>query len=71
MMTDFYDKASDVEAQHREDALQNVLRRKKPEFTGYCCVCNDVSMPNSRFCSPDCKEQEELIARIKRINGKL
>jgi len=40
-MTDFYDKASDVEAQHREDALQNVLRRKKPEFTGYCCVCNE------------------------------
>lgn len=70
-MADFYDKASDLEEQLRESALQNVLRRKKPEFTGYCYVCNDQAIKNSRFCSPDCKDQEELMSKIKRINGKI
>jgi predicted nucleic acid-binding Zn ribbon protein len=70
-MIDFYDKASEAEDQHREAALQNVIKRKKPEFTGFCIVCNDISLPGGRFCSPDCREQEELMSKIKRINGKI
>ena len=69
-MNDIADDAHFTEELHRESALNEIRKRAKPKYTGFCLTCNDDSKPNSQFCSKDCQEDQELIIRIGRIKGK-
>jgi hypothetical protein len=50
--------------------LQESLRAKAhvPEKTGFCLSCDEPT--DAAFCSVDCREDFERIARLKAINGK-
>ena len=68
-MNDIADDAHFTEELHRESALNEIRKRAKTKYTGFCLTCNDISKPNSQFCSKDCQEDQELIIRIGRIKG--
>ena len=68
-MADFYDKASDVEALHRELLIQEVRNRKPAKFSGYCLFCNE-SISHGRFCCSECHEDWEMSQKYNRIAGK-
>jgi hypothetical protein len=44
------------------------MRAKVPENTGFCLACEEPT--EGAFCSKECREDYERVARIKAINGK-
>jgi hypothetical protein len=50
--------------------IQEGLAKKAavPENTGFCLACEEPT--EGAFCSKECREDYERIARIKAINGK-
>lgn len=44
------------------------MRANVPENTGFCLACEDPTQ--GAFCSKECSEDYERVARIKAINGK-
>ena len=52
-----------------EMLFQEALRRKAkvPEKTGFCLACEEPT-PGA-FCSPECREDYERLAKLKTIRG--
>ena len=50
--------------------VQEALSKKLsvPEKTGFCLACEEPT--EGAFCSKDCREDYERIARLKAISGK-
>lgn len=61
----------DEAARTSELILQEALRTraKVPEKTGFCLACDEPT--EGAFCSGECREDYERIARLKAINGKM
>ena len=68
-MVDFYDKASNTEALHRELSIQAIRDRKPAKLTGYCLYCNEA-ISQGRFCSAECHEDWEMAQKYNKIAGK-
>lgn len=67
---DIYDKATEIEELHRENAIKAARDRatKTEKFTGHCLNCNE-QITVGRFCDADCRSDYELEAKIKGIKG--
>lgn len=65
-MSDPLDEAAAVTEMLLADSLRR--RAKVPELTGHCLACEEPT-PGA-FCSADCREDYERIARLKAISGK-
>jgi hypothetical protein len=65
-MADHIDEASNEVEAHLESALR--VRAKVPEKTGFCLECGEPT--EGAFCSKECREDYERIARLKAISGK-
>jgi predicted nucleic acid-binding Zn ribbon protein len=63
-MSDIFDKASDLEALHRELAINEIREKKKDPYSGYCLCCNE-HIQQGRFCSAECREDWEMEQKIK------
>lgn len=63
------DPLEDAEAV-TEMLFQEALRKKAkvPEKTGFCLACEEPT--EGAFCSKECREDYERIARLKAIGGK-
>ena len=68
-MTDIYDQATQAEELHRELALKQARNKKKSTFSGHCRYCN-VGITEGSFCSSECRNDQELEDKIKRIAGR-
>jgi hypothetical protein len=64
-MSDPLDDAAKTTELLFQEALRN--RAKVPEKTGFCLACDEPT-PGA-FCSGECREDYERIARLKAIRG--
>ena len=72
MSADFLDDASENERKEREYMI-NKARNNKPkrESTGHCWYCNDIVEGDKIYCSPECRDDNELEqAAFRRHNGR-
>jgi hypothetical protein len=65
-MSDWIDESQELQEAQLADALAK--RAKVPQKTGFCLTCEEPT--EGAFCSPECREEYELIERINRISGK-
>lgn len=65
-MSDPLDDAAKTTELLFQEALRN--RAKVPEKTGFCLACDEPT--EGAFCSGECREDYERIARLKAISGK-
>ena len=65
-MADFLEEAEEASNLMLEEALRK--RAKVPEKTGFCLACDEPT--EGAFCSADCREDYERLARLKAISGK-
>ena len=65
-MADFLEDAEATTALLLQEALRN--RPKVPMKTGFCLACEEPT--SGAFCSSDCREDYERIAKINAIKGK-
>lgn len=65
-MNDPLEEAENITEMLLQEALRN--RPKVPENTGFCMECEEPTL--GAFCSKECREDHEKIARLKAINGK-
>jgi hypothetical protein len=65
-MSDPLDEAAAVTEMLLAESLR--MRAKVPENTGFCLACEEPT--EGAFCSKECREDYERLARIKAINGK-
>lgn len=64
-MSDPLDEAAQVTEMLVQEAMRK--RLKVPEKTGFCLACDEPT--EGAFCSRECREDYERIARLKAING--
>lgn len=65
-MKDPLEQAEEATELWLAESLRN--RAKVPEKTGLCLACDEPT--EGAFCSGDCREDYERIARLKAISGK-
>lgn len=65
-MADFLEDAEATSNLILEEALRR--KAKVPEKTGFCLACEEPT--EGAFCSKECREDYERIARLKAIGGK-
>ena len=65
-MSDPLEQAAAVTDLLFQEALRN--KAKVPENTGFCLACEEPT--KGAFCSGECREDYERIARINAIKGK-
>ena len=65
-MADFLEDAEATSNLILEEALRR--KAKVPEKTGFCLACDEPT--EGAFCSKECREDYERIARLKAIGGK-
>lgn len=64
-MSDPFDEAAAVTEMLLQESLRH--REKVPENTGFCLACEEPTA--GAFCSPECREDYERIARLNKIRG--
>lgn len=68
-MTDLFDQASDIEEQHRDLSIRAARAKNQPiKYTGHCLYCNEL-LTIGRFCSAECREDQELADKCHTIRG--
>lgn len=68
-MSDIFDDASEEEERHRDAAIQSARAKNQPlKFTGHCLYCNE-QITQGRFCSAECREDQEMADKCLRIRG--
>jgi hypothetical protein len=65
-MSDILEEADRYTALLIQEGLAK--RAKVPEKTGFCLECEEPT--EGAFCSAECREDYEKMARLKAINGK-
>ncbi len=65
-MADFLEDAEETSNLMLQEALAK--KAKVPEKTGFCLACEEPTQ--GAFCSKECREDYERIARLKAIGGK-
>lgn len=65
-MADFLEDAEATTNLLLQEALRN--RAKVPDKTGFCLACEEPT--EGAFCSGECREDYERIARLKAISGR-
>ena len=69
-MSDLFDKASDGEMRDRDLAIRQARASNQPiKFTGRCLSCN-AQVEKGRFCDAWCREDYELVERMRLITGR-
>ena len=69
-MTDIYDQATDKEMRDRDLAIKAARSQNKPiEFTGRCLSCEEI-IDKGRFCDAACREDYELVEKMKHLSGR-
>ena len=68
-MTDIWDQATEQEERHRDLSIQQARAKNQPlKFTGHCLYCNE-QITQGRFCSAECREDQEMADKCNRIRG--
>ena len=65
-MSDPLDQAAEATELWLAESIRN--KAKVPEKTGFCLSCDEPT--EGAFCSAECREDHERIARLKTISGK-
>ena len=62
---DIYDKATEVEEQHRELSIKQARAKNQPlKAITHCLFCNE-KISSGRYCSAECREDGEMEAVIR------
>ena len=62
---DIFDKATEVEEQHRELSIKQARAKNQPLKTVTNCLFCNERIERGRYCSAECREDGEMEAVIK------
>lgn len=66
---DVFDDATEQEERHRDLSIRAARAKNQPlKFSGFCLYCNE-QIVQGRFCSAECREDQEMADKCNRIKG--